>query len=193
MKTDPPCGLAVLFPGMGYTCRQPLMQKCMAHYAVLGYETLCLDFSGIEFEKITDPGAAAPALERAAAAVKPQLTAQLADIDWQAYDDVVFVSKSLGTACAGWLESRLPMGVKPNQLYLTPLPQTLPFVTEASRVMGMVLGTEDHFLQADVLRAFCAQRDIPCMIVEGVGHNLRRPDPGETAQIDRRIVALCRP
>ena len=144
--------LAVFFPGRGYTCRQPLMQKCIAHYAALGYVTRCLDFSA---------------------------------------DEVVFVSKSLGTVCAGFVESTMP--APPAQLYLTPLPQTLPYVTPASRVLGMVIGTEDSFQSAAVVERFCAARGIPCLVVPGVGHSLRRPGEEECDDIDRRILALCRP
>lgn len=186
MKQQSARGLAVFFPGRGYTCREPLMQKCIAHYAAQGYETRCLDFSMLPLQTVST-------LEQAAALARPQAEAQLAGVDWQAYSDVAFVSKSLGTACAAWMEPRLPRGVRPNQLYLTPLPQTLPFVTGRSRVMGMVLGTEDRFLEAAVLREFCARYSLPCLIVPGVGHSLRRPDPAETEEIDRRIIALCRP
>lgn len=176
--------LAVFFPGRGYTCRQPLMQKCIAHYAALGYVTRCLDFSALPLRQ-------APTLEEAAAMLRPALAAQLGDVDWRAWDEVVFVSKSLGTVCAGFVESTMP--APPAQLYLTPLPQTLPYVTPASRVLGMVIGTEDSFQSAAVVERFCAARGIPCLVVPGVGHSLRRPGEEECDDIDRRILALCRP
>ena len=52
-------GIVIAFPGIRYTCRQQLMQDCLAFYTARGYETLCLDFAGVPFDGTADMGRAA--------------------------------------------------------------------------------------------------------------------------------------
>lgn len=47
-------GIVIAFPGIRYTCRQQLMQDCLAFYTARGYETLCLDFAGVPFDGTAD-------------------------------------------------------------------------------------------------------------------------------------------
>ena len=82
-------------------------------------------FSAVPFHELAG-------LEEAAERVKPLVLEQLKSIEPSACGDIVFVSKSLGTVCAGWLEKE--WGVPARQLYLTPLPQTLDCIRETSRV-----------------------------------------------------------
>lgn len=54
-------GIVVAFPGIRYTCGQPLVQDCLAFYKARGYETLCLDFAGVSFDGTADMSRAAEA------------------------------------------------------------------------------------------------------------------------------------
>ena len=177
-------GIAILFPGTGYTCAELLMESCARTYAALGYEAVQISFAGIPFREIET-------LEEAAEQAERTLQAQLAGIAFEAYADVVFISKSLGTVCAARLEEQLARS--PRQLYLTPLPQTLPYVKEPSRVIAMVIGTGDKYMDSTFLSSFCAERDIPCLVVQGVGHSLKdEGSPAHTDEINAWILSLCR-
>lgn len=175
MKKD----LAVFFPGTGYTCGEALLVQLAQAFERRGYEVAKLDFQGLPFQEVST-------LKEAAELAKPAVQRQLAALDPAGYGEIVFVSKSLGTVCAGWLEGE--WGVCPRQLYLTPLPETLQYIRPASRVAGMVLGTQDRFLSAEALRAFCAQRGIPCLIAPGTGHSLKYEDGQATRALDRKII-----
>lgn len=174
--------LAVLFPGTGYTCGEPLMQKIAEHFLKAGYEVVRLDFSAVPFQELAG-------LEEAAGRVRPLVLEQLGGIDRRAYGQTVFVSKSLGTVCAGRLEEE--WGMPAYQLYLTPLPETLDCIRETSRVAGMVIGTQDRFMTAEALQAFCAGRGIPCLIAPGTGHSLKYAEPGAAETLEQKILALC--
>jgi hypothetical protein len=176
-------GIVILFPGTGYTCAETLLVECSERYEAMGYAIVKLDFSGIPFREIATIG---EAFERA----KGVVLGQLRGIEFAAYEDILFISKSFGTVCAGWLEGHL--GIRPRQLYLTPLEQTLPFVKPASRVTGMVIGTRDRLMDSEALADFCAERRIPCLVVDGVGHNLKMEGDAErTAEINGRILEMC--
>ena len=83
-------GIVIAFPGIRYTCRQQLMQDCLAFYTARGYETLCLDFAGVPFDGTADMG-------RAAELALPSILGRLSGVRFADYTDVAFLAKSLGT------------------------------------------------------------------------------------------------
>lgn len=176
-------GIVIAFPGMGYTCQEKLIAACLGKYRSQGYEIVTLDFSEIPFKEL---GGYQKAFEQAKKAVLQQVK----EIHFQEYADVVFLSKSFGTICAGWLAQQL--AIFPRHLFLTPLPETLPFVKEDTKVTAMVIGTEDGFMDPEQLSVFCARQAIPCLVVKGVGHSLKNhEDAARTEEINRMIVGLC--
>lgn len=62
--------------------------------------------------------------------VKNAILLKLQAIDLARYDDIVFVSKSIGTVIAGWIEEKLCIEVR--QIYLTPVKETLPYIKRNS-------------------------------------------------------------
>ena len=176
--------LLVAFPGKGYTCETGLLAAGITRYRELGYEVLALDYPGVDF-------AALPSLtvgfDRAEAAARPQLDR----VDWGRYGDVVFLSKSLGTVVAARTLRRT--GVPARSLYLTPLPETLPLVQPGDRVLAMVSGEADRYIDWHVVRDFCAARQIPFCLAPGVGHRLADPhSPAATAAIEQAVLKFCR-
>ena len=178
-------GILVAFPGTGYTCKEPLIAACVARYRAFGYDTVCLDPSSIPFKQIETVD---EAVERA----KPLIRAQLSGVRFDGYRDVVLLSKSLGTICAGWLVQAL--GLRARQLYLTPVREALPYIGPETRIMGMVIGTEGRLMDAREIETLCAARRAPCLVIPGVGHSLKAADDAQrTAEINRAILELCTP
>ena len=157
-------GIAVCFPGTGFTCKEALFERLASDFSARGYDVIRLDFSHIPFREIES-------LEEAVAVAHRAVKRQLAHICFDDYEDIVFVSKSLGTILAAQYERE--NGILPRHLYLTPLNKTLMLVQPQSRVIAMVLGTDDRFLTGRALLSFCEPRGIVCHLVEGVNHNLK--------------------
>ena len=109
-------GIVIAFPGIRYTCRQQLMQDCLAFYTARGYETLCLDFAGVPFDGTADMG-------RAAELALPSILGRLSGVRFADYTDVAFLAKSLGTLCA--VRTAKVLGLRPRFFLLTPLEETL--------------------------------------------------------------------
>ncbi|HWQ96587.1 MAG TPA: hypothetical protein VN538_00640 [Clostridia bacterium] len=175
-------GIAVCFPGTGYTCKEALFERLACDFSGLGYDVIRLDFSHIPFREIES-------LEEAVAVAQRAVKRQLAHICFDDYEDIVFVSKSLGTILAAQYERE--NGILPRHLYLTPLNKTLMLVQPQSRVIAMVLGTEDRFLTGRALMSFCEPRGIVCHLVEGVNHNLKdEEDTVRNQQIIDNIANL---
>lgn len=176
-------GIAILFPGTGYTCKEKLFAECANKYRSFGYRVVELDFSKIPFKEIET-------IEEAFERAKRVVLEQLSGIQFAAYRDVVFLSKSFGTVCAGWLADTLQL--LPRQIYLTPAPQALAYVGPGARVEGMVIGTKDRVMDSKALQAFCRELGIPCLVFARVGHDLKADGDAErTGEVNRRILELC--
>lgn len=178
MKKD----IVVCFPGTGYTCKEKLFTLCAEAYEARGYESVKLDFSHIPFKEIES-------MEEAFTFAMHAVKRQLDGIVFQEYEDVVWISKSLGTVCAALAEKE--MGVFPRHLFLTPVPNTLKEIRPGSNVIAMVLGTGDRFLTGEAMAEYCADRGYRYCLINGVGHNLKDDDPEQTERINEQIVALC--
>lgn len=173
-------GIIVIFPGTGYTYKERLLVECTLKYKSFGYDILNLDFSSIPYKKIKT-------LEDAVDKTKQIILEQLKGIKFEEYKDVLFISKSLGTVCANWVEKYF--NIIPRQFYLTPLKETIDTLQANSRVMGMVIGTEDRHLDYKLMKSFCLERRIPYLIVDDVGHSLKvDEDELKTEDINIKIV-----
>lgn len=173
--------LAVFIPGTGYTCEKPLLKGLSQRYEDLGYDIIKLNYGNINFQQMEN-------ITVASSAVRPVVLRQMAEVAVGEYERIVFVSKSLGTMVAMWLEDELNQVV--NHVLLTPTPVLLPYIG-SRQVIAAVLGTEDHLLKADLLKKVCEQAGVPCLIVEGVGHKLEREEEDENERILQEVLTLC--
>lgn len=169
----------VLFPGVRYSCDTPLLYFAGAVFGQRGYEKHEIDYGG-QMQSTHD-------LEQAVLNVRQDVLAQLMAMELETCDEVVFVSKSVGTVLAGWAASQLPFPVR--QIYLTPLEQTLPFIDPAK---DQVVGAgDDPYLASDRLSAYCAGQGISLTMYPGVGHRLEdKGNVHRTLQILTEIVEL---
>ena len=88
--------LAVFFPGIGYTADKPLLYYSRKLAAELDYEVLSLSYGGFPKKPKGDPEKLRACFRLAA----EQASEQLAEVRWKHYDEIVFVTKSIGTAVA---------------------------------------------------------------------------------------------
>lgn len=176
-------GLVVCFPGTGFTCKEALFVRLAEDFVARGYETIRIDFSHIPFREIES-------LEDAISVAHRAVKRQLSAVDFSDYADVVFISKSLGTILAAQAERDYE--IRPRHLFLTPLNKTLSMIRADTRVISMVLGTQDRFLTGRALAAFCDERSIRYCLVDDVNHSLKDDlDPERTARIIEQIAQLC--
>ncbi|MBE5931436.1 MAG: hypothetical protein E7268_10360 [Lachnospiraceae bacterium] len=150
--------LAVMFPGVGYTMDFPLLYYASFWYEAKGYEQIHMKYNSILF---------APNLMKEEKTLKARdyIWEKVKNIDFSAYDEVVFFSKSFGTAEAGILAERL--GINPVQIYLTPVPTALPYIKAGDTV---VIGTADEVYPE--CKAYFDEHGIQPMYIEEADHSL---------------------
>lgn len=167
--------LVIMFPGVGYTMDCPLLYYASFLYEAKGYEQIHMKYNHILFE---------PDLTKEEKTLKAReyIGEKVKDIDFSAYDEVVFLSKSFGTAEAGILAEKL--GIKPKQIFLTPLPRALPYIKETDTV---VIGTADEVYPE--CKAYCDEHGIQPLYIEGADHSLEvKGKPFESLEILRDVM-----
>ena len=85
--------LACLFPGIGYTCDKPLLYYSRKLLKELGWETIPVSYTGFPDKVRDDP----EKKRRCVKIAMEQAEEALKDIDWNKYDDILFIGKSVGT------------------------------------------------------------------------------------------------
>ena len=169
--------LVIMFPGVGYTMDCPLLYYASFLYETKGYEQIHMKYNSI----LLNPDLTR---EEKTLQARDYVWEKAKEIDFSAYDEVVFFSKSFGTAEAGILAERL--GITPTQIFLTPLPRALSYIKKTDTV---VIGTADEVYPE--CKAYFDEHGIQPMYIEGADHSLeRKGKPFESLEILRDVMHL---
>lgn len=152
--------LAVFFPGIGYHCDKPLLYYSEKLAKQCQYETIKITYQGLSRN-----------LDEAFAGALSQTEVCLAEVDWKRYGDVLFVSKSIGTAVACAYAAK--HSVKCRNIYYTPLEKTFAFAPQPGIVFH---GTGDPWAGTGMIQEKCRENDLPLFVTEGANHSLEIPE-----------------
>ena len=155
--------LVVCFPGIGYHCDKPLLY----YSRKLAACTLLLQYT---YHKDGLRGSPA-ALREAFDTLYAQAEAQLSAVDWPQYDDVLFLSKSIGTAVSAAFAQR--HGIPCRQILYTPL--SLTFALAPQNALAF-LGTADPWSDAFSVAAAARANGTPLCLYENANHSLETGD-----------------
>lgn len=169
----------VLFPGGNYTADMPLLYYARCRYEAEGYSCAALQYDC----KIDGSLSMRQQFElRRECAAR-----QLRSLGLAPGDELVFVSKSIGTVLAGWAEEEFALSVR--HIVLTPLPETLPYLTANKQIRLIAAGTADRYMDSAVLRRHCEANGLPLLLFPGAGHRLEVPgDLAAPLEILRRVT-----
>ena len=164
--------LAVIFPGIGYTVDKPLLYYSRRIAASHGYEVRPLPYGGFprnvrgNREKMSE-------CYRIALA---QAGEMLADVDLSAYDDVLFIGKSIGTTVSVDLADKSPNGDRIRFVLYTPLKGTFAFPFKAAVAFT---GTDDLWVggRESRIAELCREKHIPCFVIPEANHSLETGNP----------------
>ncbi len=158
--------LVIVFPGIGYTAEKPLLYYGLNVACECGYEEYRkLTFAPREKNNIRGNKTA---MKAAFEELYEQAEGQLRDIDWNQYDDILFMSKSIGTiiACAYATENRI-MNVK-HVLY-TPLTYTYQYKIQNAIAF---IGTEDAWCDCQEVVKLSEGAGVPINVFNKCNHSL---------------------
>ena len=162
--------LAVFFPGIGYTVDKPLLYYSRKIAASAGYDIKLLPYTGFP-DKVR--GDKERMRESCQIALK-QAEEMLVDVDFDDYDELLFVGKSVGTIVAAEIASRIRKSVR-FVLY-TPVEETFGFPISDAIVFT---GGNDPWVGKEKSRIseLCREKGIPCTVLPSANHSLETGDP----------------
>lgn len=181
--------IAVYFPGIGYHCDKPLLYYSRNAACELGYE----NYKNVAYTyKAGNIRGNEEKMKEAYETLFLQTETELADFVWSDYDDVLFVSKSIGTIIAASYAEKYSLKHIKHILY-TPLAQTYLFAP--SHAIGFI-GTADPWSDtAEIIHLSKANR-IPLTVYEGCNHSLECKDTLKNLEnlkdIMQKTVDFCK-
>lgn len=150
--------LVVIFPGIGYGLDSPLLYYADFVYETKGFDRIHMNYQSIFTNRDLS-------LENKLQKVREYILEQVKNINFELYDDVVFLSKSVGSVEAGILAERLNLVV--TQVFITPIEEAISYCDKNSVV---VIGTQDKAYE--LYKNYCDENMIKAMYVSGTNHSL---------------------
>ena len=175
--------LAVFFPGVGYTPDKPLLYHSRRIAESLGFDILTLTFSGFPKKIKGDEQKMRKAFDLALS----QSRKQLKDAELAAYDETVFIGKSIGAVAASALAAefhcgRLVLYTPLEPAFSFPMPETIVFT-----------GSADPWVAPGQIAALCAGKGMACTVVPDANHSLETGDPLRDLERLREIMLQTEP
>jgi len=177
--------IAVIFPGIGYHTDKPLLYYSKKAAAVSGYEILNVTYSGLPQVKMNERESMNAAFEKAYA----QASEQLGSVDLSAYEEVLFIEKSLGTLVGfRYCKDNGMRNVK--HICFTPVPDTFKFIEGGSGVIFH--GLNDPWCQSSTV---CEEykkinNDYRLITFENANHSLETGNVVEDIGIVKKVTEL---
>lgn len=161
--------IAVYFPGIGYHCDKPLLYYSRKIACELGYKNnrnVSYTYNAGNIRGNEEK------MKEAYEALFSQAEAELKDIVWSEYDDMLFISKSIGTIIAASYAEKYELKSTRHILY-TPLAQTYLFAPDQAISF---IGTADPWSDTEKIIQLSNKNHIPITVYEGCNHSLECSD-----------------
>ena len=167
--------ITIIFPGIGYNSDRPLLYYGRKLAERNGYECRTVPYV---YQGDMNIRGDLQKMEEAFKALYLQAQGILADAGLEKYDDVLFISKSVGTviaaAYAECLRDKMICGTgRLRHVLYTPLEYTFKYDTE--NAMGF-LGTADPWCVPDEVIRIAKEQNVPVHVYEGANHSLETGD-----------------
>lgn len=168
--------LAVIFPGIGYHTDKPLLYYGKKLAAAADCRILEVSYGGFAGNIKGNK----KEMEEAFCSARAQAEKILQGTDFDGYDRILFISKSIGTVVAAEYACR--HGIPAAHIYFTPLEDTFSFVQKGTGVAFH--GTKDPWADTKQVEKLCCDKEIPLFETQGANHSL------ETGDVNRDIANL---
>lgn len=174
--------LAVIFPGIGYHTDKPLLYYGKKLAKEYGYEILEAGYGGSPKDIKGNREKMRAAFESALA----QTEVLLEGTEFAAYEKILFLSKSVGTAVASAYAER--HGIEADHIYFTPVSEAFSFMKQKGIVFH---GTADPWADTEAVEQSCEELGLPLYKTEGANHSMETGDVKKDLKILQEIMGIC--
>lgn len=156
--------ICVVFPGIGYHTDKPLLYYSKKYMMAHEYEIVDVTYGKLsghlpeEIQKVFDDG-----WTKALDCLKT--------VDFSEAEDIVFLSKSIGTAISA--RYAVEKELKVRNIYFTPLEITMQYADSDGIAFH---GTADPLVDTDELTRLCEAKKIALYTYEGGNHSIETKD-----------------
>ncbi len=179
--------LLVLFPGIGYTCDKPLLYYSSKLAIKLGYEVIPLPYKNFPEGVKGNPDK----MKKSFQIALKQAEELLKETDWDRYEDIVFVSKSIGTVVSSCFAKERGLNVR--SILFTPVEEAFGFIPVPAIAFH---GTSDPWADTGKIRSACEAAGIPLFLTAQANHSLEtgdiHKDIGIMAEVMKGVDAFLR-
>ena len=173
--------IAVIFPGVGYHVDKPLLYYSKKLAAQNGYEIKEVPYGkfpkGVKGSREKMEKAFFSALEQAGEILK--------DVDFSEYHDILFISKSVGTAVASAYAGK--HGFNTRNIYYTPVEASFQFMKQPGIAFT---GTADAWVTFDAVELGCRDGGFPLYVTENGNHSLETGDVRQDLENLQKIMKI---
>lgn len=156
--------ICVVFPGIGYHTDKPLLYYSKKYMMAHGYDIIDVTYGKLsghlpeEIQKVFDDG-------------WNKTLDCLKNVDFSDAEDIVFLSKSIGTAISA--RYAVEKGLNVRNIYFTPLEITMQYADSDGIAFH---GTADPLVDTDELARLCEAKKIALYTYEGGNHSIETKD-----------------
>lgn len=176
--------IAIIFPGIGYHTDKPLLYYGKKLAAEQGYRVIEVSYTGFANDIKGNLEKMKGAFEHA---LKESMKI-LSEYEISPEDDLLIISKSVGTVVAGAWQKR--EGFHARNIYFTPVEATFTFADADS---GIVFhGTSDSWVKTPIVLENCKKLSLPLYLTEGANHSMEKGDAIEDLNNLQSIMMTCR-
>lgn len=162
--------LAVIFPGVGYHTDKPLLYYSKKLAIQLGYEVIEASYDLSVLKNRQVKGSAEGMKEAFLGAVE-QTETILKNVDFSKYKEVLFISKSLGTAVSSEYANRHKLTVR--NVFYTPVEASFQFIKQRGIAFH---GTNDDWVETIVVEKGCQEKNLILYKTENADHSMETGD-----------------
>ena len=153
--------IAVIFPGIGYHADKPLLYYAIDIADSYGYEHICVNYGELTKNEIKED------IRQSIEKVMESVERQLSEFSNAKYQEILFISKSIGSVVAAEYVKR--HNVNARQIVYTPIQETLSYHMENAIVFH---GTKDSWCKTKDLKEVCTKNHNQLWILEDANHSL---------------------
>lgn len=179
--------LAVIFPGMGYNSNKPLLYYSKNLAQNKNFEVVEVSYGSLPKDDLK------AAFEQAMNETRKSLKEQgVSDFDY--YDKILFLAKSIGTAVSGTLSSKLiqenpSLSNKLFNIYFTPVKHSLPMLCGNGIVFH---GTADTWVETQDVIDTCKELSMNLYITDEADHSMETGDVLKDLDNMKTIMGQCK-
>lgn len=173
--------IAVIFPGIGYHTDKPLLYYSRKLAVQNGYEIREVPYT--DFPK--NVKGSKEKMEQSFLIALNQTEAMLRDLDFSEYREILFISKSVGTAVASAYADKHNLITR--NIYYTPVEASFQFMKQSGIVFT---GTEDPWADFQTVEDGCRKAGYPLYVTKDANHSLETGDVIKDLLNLRRIMQI---